>query len=399
MRKSKIFSLGAGGSVATGVLQLASGAALDTTLRAVTDQANTVSPLQFSTTQGAFTFTNSSFKFEDGVMYYKSAGNFSNTYQIMFASPNTSNVFLGYGAGNLTLTTDGVLTGIKNTIVGYNCMPVATTAHHNQAVGFLALFKTTTGAYNGAYGAAALYELTTGLSNYAIGEHALHDLVSGESNIAMGYHAGELATGNYNIFLGGNAGTSVTTASNTLMLGYNVQPVVDTTTNGQANIMNFIYGSGWGGTTPKIAFGMYGTAIADQYLNQKINIVGNNASVGFYVPSAASGVRNYCIFLNSVEDGDFCLYRSSTNNGNPLSGPLTLRINNTGALGIGNINSTIPASALFEIRSTTQGFLPPRMTTAQKNAIGIPATGLVVFDTDLGKLCVYSGTWQTVTSV
>ncbi len=51
MRKSKIFSLGAGGSVATGVLQLASGAALDTTLRAVTDQANTVSPLQLSTTQ------------------------------------------------------------------------------------------------------------------------------------------------------------------------------------------------------------------------------------------------------------------------------------------------------------------------------------------------------------
>lgn len=40
-------------SVATGVLQLASGVALDTALRAVTDQAGTASPLRLSTTQVA----------------------------------------------------------------------------------------------------------------------------------------------------------------------------------------------------------------------------------------------------------------------------------------------------------------------------------------------------------
>lgn len=40
-----------GGGVGAGVLQLQSNAPLDTTLRAVTDQANTVSPLQLSTTQ------------------------------------------------------------------------------------------------------------------------------------------------------------------------------------------------------------------------------------------------------------------------------------------------------------------------------------------------------------
>jgi len=42
---------GGGGSVNTGVLQISGGVALDTTLRAVTDQANTASPLQLSTTQ------------------------------------------------------------------------------------------------------------------------------------------------------------------------------------------------------------------------------------------------------------------------------------------------------------------------------------------------------------
>jgi hypothetical protein len=69
----------------------------------------------------------------------------------------------------------------------------------------------------------------------------------------------------------------------------------------------------------------------------------------------------------------------------------------SGSLGI---NGTPAASAILDGQSTTQGFRFPNMTTTQKNAISSPATGLVVFDTTLAKLCVYSGSaWQTVTSV
>ena len=68
-----------------------------------------------------------------------------------------------------------------------------------------------------------------------------------------------------------------------------------------------------------------------------------------------------------------------------------------GAVSIGT--TSVNASAALQIDSTTQGFLPPRMTTTQKNAIATPATGLVVFDSTLGKLCVFSTTWQTITSV
>ena len=51
------------------------------------------------------------------------------------------------------------------------------------------------------------------------------------------------------------------------------------------------------------------------------------------------------------------------------------------------------------INSTTQGMLPPRMTTAQKNAISSPATGLIVYDTDLNSIANYNGTsWISVTS-
>lgn len=58
-------------------------------------------------------------------------------------------------------------------------------------------------------------------------------------------------------------------------------------------------------------------------------------------------------------------------------------------LGVGTKSPN--ASALADFESTTQGILPPQMTTTQKNAISSPATGLVVFDTTLAQLCVYAG--------
>jgi hypothetical protein len=55
------------------------------------------------------------------------------------------------------------------------------------------------------------------------------------------------------------------------------------------------------------------------------------------------------------------------------------------------------ASAILDMNSTTKGFLPPRMTTTQKNAITSPATGLMVYDTTLNLISVYNGTtWITL---
>jgi hypothetical protein len=50
------------------------------------------------------------------------------------------------------------------------------------------------------------------------------------------------------------------------------------------------------------------------------------------------------------------------------------------------------ASAQVQIDSTTKGFLPPRMTTIEKNAIASPATGLMVYDTTLNVISFYNGT-------
>ena len=60
-----------------------------------------------------------------------------------------------------------------------------------------------------------------------------------------------------------------------------------------------------------------------------------------------------------------------------------IQANNTGGkVSDVSISSAITTSAVFEIVSTTKGFLPPRMTSAQRLAIATPATGLIVYQTD-----------------
>lgn len=67
-----------------------------------------------------------------------------------------------------------------------------------------------------------------------------------------------------------------------------------------------------------------------------------------------------------------------------------------GQIGIGII--TPDASSSLDVTSTTRGFLPPRMTTTQRNAISTPAEGLVVYDTNLHKLAVFTTVWEAITS-
>lgn len=110
---------------------------------------------------------------------------------------------------------------------------------------------------------------------------------------------------------------------------------------------------------------------------------------GLYIENLGlSGVaNNYGIYINNqtVATNNYAIY---TNNGMVRFGD---------SVGIG---ADPVASAILQSDSTTKGFLPPRMTTTQKNAISSPATGLVVYDTTLNKLAVYTGAgWEVITSI
>lgn len=67
-----------------------------------------------------------------------------------------------------------------------------------------------------------------------------------------------------------------------------------------------------------------------------------------------------------------------TDDGNGVS------INNTSAVAHG--------SAIMDMTSTTKGILIPRMTSAQRTAIPTPATGLLVYDTNLNAFMFFNGT-------
>jgi len=65
------------------------------------------------------------------------------------------------------------------------------------------------------------------------------------------------------------------------------------------------------------------------------------------------------------------------------------------------VNTATPAaSAIVDVTSTTQGFLPPRMTAAQRNAIGSPAAGLIIYNIDCNDINFYNGTsWVGLTGI
>ena len=74
-------------------------------------------------------------------------------------------------------------------------------------------------------------------------------------------------------------------------------------------------------------------------------------------------------------------------------------ITNSGKLIVG-ASSAASASAVLEASSTTQGFLPPRMTEAQRDAIISPAAGLMIWNTTDVKLQVYSGSlWVNMNGI
>lgn len=105
-------------------------------------------------------------------------------------------------------------------------------------------------------------------------------------------------------------------------------------------------------------------------------------------------LRNGAVGINTIlpQDTVFAVKHGTTYNGtNPLKildgadnvrwkldDNFRFKIGDNSAANIGVLDNSV----VFEIESTARGLLPPRMTEAQKNAIGTPATGLLIYQTD-----------------
>jgi hypothetical protein len=175
-----------------------------------------------------------------------------------------------------------------------------------------------------------------------------------------------------------------------------------------SNAVSLVYAGASFSQNQYIGFkGGSGNTILRQYNNDSIGI-GATTSPSARVQVVGSGATSATTSLlvqNSAGTQLLKVADDGTTTANIFSTTGVTSINNgtlyigsnfvtTYGQSIGFFGATV-ASAIVEIQSTTRGFLPPRMTTTQRNAISSPATGLVLYDSTTNKLQCYNGsTWN-----
>ena len=90
------------------------------------------------------------------------------------------------------------------------------------------------------------------------------------------------------------------------------------------------------------------------------------------------------------------LYDGSNAVGTSISGnPTHTSFINSDDFVVGN--TTCDSSAKFEVNSSDRGFLPPRLTDTERDAISSPATGLMIYNTTTNLLNIYNGSsWRAI---
>lgn len=149
---------------------------------------------------------------------------------------------------------------------------------------------------------------------------------------------------------------------------------------------------GIGTSSPNFKLGIQASEPTFGILQAISNNNGGNATLGAKILFDVSGIGNFWEGMPSGANAwAVGLYNGSTN-------PEYMRITSAGNVGIGI--TTPDASALLDLKSTTQGFLPPRMNDTEMNNISSPVDGLMVFNTDVNTICVYissAGGWKRLT--
>ncbi len=215
---------------------------------------------------------------------------------------------------------------------------------------------------NGLDGAAGVGGVTTAGTNITL---------SGSGTVANPYvvsanipaaAAGTLTGSSLNATVTGSSLTSVGTLSNLTV----TNPIVGSVTGSSGST------TGNAATATKLA------------TPRNINGVAFDGSADITVPAAAGTLTGTT--LNATVTGS-----SLTSVGTLTSATVNGKV-------IVGATSASSASAVLEANSTSQGFLPPRMTRDQRNAIDTPVAGLIVWCTNCGssgELQINNGTSWT----
>jgi hypothetical protein len=295
------------------------------------------------------------------VTFNSSAG--TTTSQIRISSLAT-NTFIGINSGTRNTT------GIQNSFYGQAAGDANTTGANNSFFGRASGNANTLGGSNSFFGSSSGLVNTTGSSNSFFGVSSGVSNTIGGGNSFFGTTAGQAnTTGNDNSFFGQNSGFANTTGINNTFIG---------------RISGFNISSGSQNTFIGTEAGRYtgsGTTA--------MTSIDNSIYLGFRTRglNATGSTNELVIGYNVVGLGS---------NTTVLGNTFTTFGRWYGSLLLGT--TTNAASSILTMESTTQGFLPPRMTQAQRTAIASPAEGLIVYQTNsvIGLYIYANATWRTL---
>jgi hypothetical protein len=363
----------AGATLNDGVLQLENGVAMDATLRNVADQNNTTSPLKLSTT-AVQVVSPLRITTDDPSDFYLDCedGATNNRFSIKRNTASQQvNVDFASNPGTATETVGAIRTYADGTNLSEamafrrnGTVGIGTTSPTAklQIKGSGSTSATTSLLVQNSGGNTAL-QVTDDRTIYFRGGTSYFNATGLRINGDGGTVGGICLTGASPIanYITGTAGLVIgteTTFSSTSGASLNFAAAEISSTSG--DVANFLFGG-----QPNMQSG--NATFSQMKLTPNFTTGGTYSGIArgvYYSPNGSlTGVTSHYAWQNT-------------------SGAMI-------------VNSSTPnASAILQADSTTQGFLPPRMTDAQIRAIATPAEGLVAYNTTISHLCCYqAGAW------
>lgn len=199
--------------------------------------------------------------------------------------------------------------------------------------------------------------------------------------VNRGYYLFEHALNSGSGFLGRISNTN----DLTFQMGFNTQGAYGGTINTLSGSQFFVYnfqGPGWNGT--------YNENYYWGFNSSGDNFWGNSNSI-YSVRIQQKGVGKTPLTIKGSAGQTAHLFKINDNNDVSL-----VVVSNTGSMGVGG---NPHSSAIVDLTSTTKGFLPPRVSTIDRDAIPNPTAGLEIFNITTGEPNFHDGvTWKTVIS-
>jgi hypothetical protein len=201
-----------------------------------------------------------------------------------------------------------------------------------------------------------------------------------------------LTDGNVNINTGGtDVGAKLTvkgSGSTSATTSFNVQNnlgVTKISANDDSTTLNLLSGVN-GGSAAQLTLGPIATGTL--YIEAQVNGGGNGHRI--YTDRQNTNMFFGCVSATTPTNNNITIGNSTTATG--ATHNILFRQSNAVVGGFPNSANVTYPSAQFFIESTTRGFLKPRMTTAQRDAIVTPAAGLSIYNTTTNTQDYYNGT-------